>query len=108
MMKRRLSMLMILLANMLILAHAVVPHHHHNKMFVAILNVLDEDARDLFNHEHGHDHHHDGGSEDCLTSEAEAAAALKNQTDDVSEWAAAQSIDHEDAQQIWTAAVALY
>ena len=36
---------MILLANMLILAHAVVPHHH-NKMFVAILNVLDEDARD--------------------------------------------------------------
>ena len=37
---------MILLVNMLILAHAVVPHHHHNKMFVAILNVLDEDARD--------------------------------------------------------------
>jgi cation transport ATPase len=32
-------MLMILLANMLILAHAVVPHHHHNKVFVAIVNV---------------------------------------------------------------------
>ena len=52
---------MILLANMLILAHAVVSHHHHNKMFVAILNVLDEDARDLFNHEHGHEHPHDHG-----------------------------------------------
>ena len=39
-------MLMILLANMLILAHAVVPHHHHNKVFVAIVNVLDDDARD--------------------------------------------------------------
>jgi len=87
---------MILLANMLILAHAVVPHHHHNKVFVAIVNVLDDDARDLFNHEHGHEHHHDGHSdhhnapahhhhgdgEDCLMSEAEAAAALKIQTDD--------------------------
>jgi len=79
MMKRRISTLMILLANMLILAHAVVSHHHHNKMFVAILNVLDEDARDLFNHEHGHEHHHDGNSEGCLISEAEAAAALKIQ-----------------------------
>ena len=108
MMKRRISALMILLANMLILAHAVVPHHHHNKMFVAILNVLDEDARDLFNHEHGHEHHHDGNSEDCLISEAEAAAVLKIQTDDGGEWSAAQSIDHEDALQIWTAAVALY
>ena len=87
MMKRRSSILMILLANMLILAHAVVPHHHHNKMFVAIVNVLDDEAQDLFNDEHGHEHHHDGDSdhhegpahhhdgdtEDCLMSEAEAA-----------------------------------
>lgn len=56
-------MLMILLANMLILAHAVVPHHHHNKVFVAIVNVLDDDARDRLNHEHDHDgdsDHHGG------------------------------------------------
>lgn len=63
MMKRRISTLMILLANMLILAHAVVPHHHHNKVFVAIVNILDHDAQDIFNHEHGHEHHHDGGSD---------------------------------------------
>ena len=94
-MKRRISMLLILLANMLILAHAVVPHHHHNKMFVAFVNVLDHDSRDLFNHSHGHEyqhgdsdhhdgpaHHHDGNSEDCLMSEAEAAVALKIQADD--------------------------
>ena len=82
-------MLLILLANMLILAHAVVPHHHHNKMFVALVNVLDHDSRDLFNHSHGHEyqhgdsdhhdgpaHYHDGNSEDCLMSEAEAAVGL--------------------------------
>ncbi len=100
MMKRRISTLMILLANMLILAHAVVPHHHHNKVFVAIVNILDHDSQDIFNHEHGHGHHHDGEtnhhsgsthhhdgvSEDCLMSEAEAAAALKMQTDDGGGW----------------------
>ena len=40
MMKRRISMLMILLANMLILAHAVVPHHHHDRVAVAIFKKL--------------------------------------------------------------------
>ena len=43
MVKKRISMLLVVLANMLILAHAVVPHHHHNKVFVAFVNVLDED-----------------------------------------------------------------
>ena len=122
MMKRRLSMLMILLANMLILAHAVVPHHHHNKVFVAIVNVLDDDARDLFNHEHGHEHHHDGHSdhhdgpvhhhdgdtEDCLMNEAEAAAALKIQADDGGEGSFAPLLDNEVNQLLWLAAIGLY
>ena len=38
MMKRRISMLMILLANMLILAHAVILHH--DKVAVAIFKKL--------------------------------------------------------------------
>lgn len=115
-------MLMILLANMLILAHAVVPHHHHNKVFVAIVNILDHDAQDIFNHEHGHEHHHDGDakhhdgpahhhdgdSEDCLMSEAEAAAALKVQTDDGSECFVVPLLDNEVSQLIWLAAFGLY
>ena len=48
---------------MLILAHAVVPHDHHNKVFVAIVNILNHDAQDIFNHEHDHEHHHEGNSE---------------------------------------------
>lgn len=115
-------MLMILLANMLILAHAVVPHHHHNKVFVAIVNIFDDDVQDIFNHEHGHEHHHDrdarhhdgpahhhdGDSEDCLMSEAEVAAALKIQADDGSGCFAVPSLDNEDTQLIWLAAIGLY
>lgn len=108
-------MLMILLANMLILAHAVVPHHHHNKMFVAFVNVLGDDARGLLDHEHGHEHHHDGpahhhdgDTEDCLMSEAEAAAALKIQADDGGGWTATPFQDTGDGGQILLAAIALY
>ena len=99
-MKKTVSIFFIILANILILAHAVIPHHHHNKMFVAIVNVLDDEAQDLFNHEHGHSHHHDGNTyhhnsgshhhdtnkEECLMNEAEVAAALKIQTDDGDGW----------------------
>lgn len=122
MMKRRISILMILLANMLILAHAVVPHHHHNKVFVAFVNILDHDAQDIFNHEHGHEHHHDGGSdhhnapahhhdgdgEDCLMSEAEAAAALKIHTDDGESHSIAPLQDIDDGNFILLAAIGLY
>ncbi len=122
MMRRRISILMILLANMLILAHAVVPHHHHNKVFVAIVNILDHDGQEVFNHEHGHGHHHDGetnhhngsthhhggDSEDCLMSEAEAAAALKMQTDDDGNSSIAPLQDADDGCSILLAAIGLY
>ncbi len=58
-MSRRIPIMLIMLANMLILAHAIVPHHHHNKVFTAIVNVLDEDSQNLFNHEHGFLSHHE-------------------------------------------------
>lgn len=93
--KRRLSIWLILLVNMLILAHTVVPHHHHNKMFATIVNVLDKDAQYLLNHEHRpiHSHeeddehqddasHHHHDSEDCLMNETEAAVVLKIQAED--------------------------
>ena len=87
MMRKRLSILMILLANILILVHVVIPHHHYNKVFVAVVNMLNEDTRDLFNHEYEHEHHqnrdtdpahhHDCNKEDCMMNEAVAAAVLK-------------------------------
>ena len=61
---------------MLILAHAVVPHHHHNKVFVAIVNILNHDAQDIFNHEHDHEHHHEGNSEDCIKGFGSGFGAL--------------------------------
>lgn len=61
---------------MLILAHAVVPHHHHNKVFVAIVNILNHDAQDIFNHEHDHEHHHEGNSEDRIKGFGSGFGAL--------------------------------
>lgn len=51
-MKKAISIFFILLANIAILAHAVVPHHHHNKVFAAIVNVLDDDLQNALNHPH--------------------------------------------------------
>ena len=82
-----------MLANMLILAHAVVPHHHHDKVFVAVVHVLDDEVHDVSHHKHSHhhdedgdhhdgpSHHHDSDTEECLMSEAAAAAALKTHAD---------------------------
>ncbi len=118
MMRKRLSILMILLANILILVHVVIPHHHYNKEFVAVVNMLNEDTRDLFNHEYEHEHHqnrdtdpahhHDCNKEDCMMNETVAAAVLKIQTDDGSEWTAMPQMDKVDVQQIWLTAIALY
>lgn len=108
MMRKRLSILMILLANILILVHVVIPHHHYNKVFVAVVNMLNDDTRDLFNHEHEHEHHHDCNKEDCMMNEAVAAAVLKIQTDDGSEWTTMPQLNKDDVQQIWLAAIAFY
>ncbi len=102
-MKRRVSMLLIMLANIFILAHAVVPHHHHNKVFVAIVNVLGEDQ-----HHDSTSHHHDGDSEDCLMSEAEAAVALKIQTDENGGQTFAPLLDSSDGGLVLLAVIAIY
>jgi hypothetical protein len=38
-MKRSVSIIFLLLANVFLLAHAVVPHHHHDSMPVAVLDL---------------------------------------------------------------------
>lgn len=37
-----MTIIIALLANIAMLVHAVVPHHHHNKVFAAVVNLLDE------------------------------------------------------------------
>ena len=81
-MKRATSIFFVLLAGIAILAHSVVPHHHHNKIFAAIVNVLDEDAQDKLNHSHnGATHEHDTHSEECAIDETVAGAVFRLQKD---------------------------
>lgn len=81
-MKKFISIFFILLANITILAHAVVPHHHHNKIFAAVINVLDNDTQKALNHSHDEStHHHGDNPEDCAINETVVAAAFKLQKD---------------------------
>lgn len=81
-MKRAVSISFILLASIMILAHAVVPHHHHNKVFAAIVNVLDDESCNLFSHSHNPEsHHHDSDSEDCAINDTVVCAGARLQKD---------------------------
>lgn len=83
-MRKAIAVSFILLANMIILAHAVVPHHHHNKAFAVIVSLLDSSAseHDSGHHHHGATHHHDGNqSEDCLINEV-FVTTFRAQNDD--------------------------
>lgn len=80
-MKKAISIFFILLANVAILAHAVVPHHHHNKVFAAIVNVLDGEVHDALNHTHDDAHPHETNPEECAINETLVAAAFRMQKD---------------------------
>lgn len=55
--KQIISISFLLLANIILLAHAVVPHHHHNGVVVAIFDVRGTERNDHHHHDHG-DHQH--------------------------------------------------
>lgn len=85
-MKRSVSIIFLLLANVFLLAHAVVPHHHHDNMPVAVLDLYGHhhDHHDHDSHHQDHDsHHHDASHhhdcpETCLISQAEAVAVVRH------------------------------
>ncbi len=80
-MKKAISTSLILLANIVILAHALVPHCHQNK-FPQVIASIENDALILFNHSHNDDsHHHDSDSHDCAISETIATAFIRLQQD---------------------------
>lgn len=50
-MKKIISIVFLLLANFIVLAHAAIPHHHHNRIVFSIFNFLS------ISEELEHDHH---------------------------------------------------
>ncbi len=52
-MKKAIAFIIILLANVMMLAHIFIPHHHHNQLPVAVL----VDCHDHDNDKHEHHHH---------------------------------------------------
>jgi len=65
-MKKAFGILFLLLATVVILAHAFIPHHHHDRIVVTISHESFIDR--IFNHHHhrthSHDHNHSPVSHD--------------------------------------------
>jgi len=71
MMKKVLTIVFMLLANLVLLAHAVVPHHHH------IIEICIEDSNchsDAEDHQHesskSHDHNDETDTDQCILKQA--------------------------------------
>lgn len=64
-MKRIISILLLVCANIILLTHAVVPHHHHNGIAVGMVQSEKELHHDT-NHQGSHNHDNDPNAEDCL------------------------------------------
>lgn len=52
----------ILIANIIILAHAVIPHHHHDSVICFEHKHCHDEALTLKHNSAGHDHQHDGNN----------------------------------------------
>lgn len=81
-MKRAIYILIILLADITILAHTVVPHHHHNKILVAVVNLFDDTASHDTPHGHSNCPYDEKSAEKCPISEAIASIVFQIQKDD--------------------------
>ncbi len=73
-MKRRLSIFLIIMANMFLLAHAVVPHHHHNSVPVVVFDFY---TYGHHRHDHHSSHHHDS-PDVCLVTQSMAGAVVRH------------------------------
>lgn len=66
---KRLSALIILLANLAILVHSAIPHYHGDDMIATICHITEDSDKDIT----GHHCHHDGdashGSGHCLMND---------------------------------------
>lgn len=86
-MKKAIGIIFILLANIIMLAHAAIPHHHHD--FIPVAVVTDIHNHNSDNHDHNHavpveedNHHstqHSEGLEDCLLTQSYLKTNIINQ-----------------------------
>lgn len=69
---------MLLIANVILLAHAAVPHHHHDKVAMAIVHLWENESGrhhhehnsdGHHHHEHDSDGHHHNSPESCFLTE---------------------------------------
>jgi hypothetical protein len=66
MIRKRTAIFLILIANIVLLAHAVVPHHHHKSQVCIVSCHCQADCQDHNNNLPGHNNQHDGNNEsDC-------------------------------------------
>jgi len=59
-MKRALSILILVCANLILLAHSTMPHHHHDGVIVDMMVCLEEDKhhdKDIEDQQHDHNAH---------------------------------------------------
>ena len=70
-MKKAIPLSLLLLANIIMLAHTVVPHHHHNGVIVAIFESAGKSKYENHDHDHDYDHRHESNSasEKCALNE---------------------------------------
>jgi len=81
-MKKALSLSLLLLANIILLAHAAVPHHHHETICICFCNTpYCEGNKGTCTHEH-HDanttHHENNHNEQCCSIDTIYTAEYKN------------------------------
>ncbi|MBW6502246.1 MAG: hypothetical protein K0B05_12710 [Bacteroidales bacterium] len=68
MIKRTTAFAFLMLAGLLLLAHAVIPHHHHDKQicFVTPHCLHDESADEHDKNQLGHSHDEENDPDDCV------------------------------------------
>lgn len=69
MVKRIAAISFILLANLVLLAHAVIPHHHHEAEVCFVNSHCESDHESDKDHDHHHDHEGSNDYDSCLLKE---------------------------------------
>ena len=70
-MKKGIAILFVLLANIILLAHAVLPHHYHEKLVCIESTHCAEDATNHSQNSVEHNHQHDGNDNiTCILNQA--------------------------------------
>jgi len=67
----------LLLANIILLAHAVIPHHYHQEQVCIVNAHCQNDSKAHQHNASGHNHEHDGseGTQNCVLKQAVAIPA---------------------------------